>query len=146
MVMNWWLMVIDDFDFVGVPVFPDEADAPLVIDADAVPARQIALEGFKPVAGWHSQVTQIFRCRELGEFAKGDALNVGGKPPGAFALPNLLCLFAAKFLNHFFAVYDARRYTATSSFRIVTRSERACLRGNISGWSASRDARSPFHH
>jgi len=31
-------VVIVDFDFMGVPVLPDEANAPLVIDADIMPA------------------------------------------------------------------------------------------------------------
>ena len=53
MVMVFGLVVINDFDCVRVPVFPDEADAPLVIDADAVSARQVALEGFETVAGRH---------------------------------------------------------------------------------------------
>ena len=93
-------MVIDDFGRVRVPVLPDEADAPLVIDADAVPARQVALEGFEAVARRHPQVIQDRRRRKLRELAKGDALDVGGQPPRAFALPNLLRLRAAEVLNH----------------------------------------------
>lgn len=93
-------MIIYDFDFVRVPVFPDEADAPLVIDADAVPARPIALEGFEAVARRHPHVIQFLRCRELREFAKGHSLDVGWKPARAFALPNFLRLFASEILNH----------------------------------------------
>jgi hypothetical protein len=59
------LVVIDDFDFMGVPVFPDETDAPLVIDADAVPARQVALEGFEALS------------RSSGNTSKARSLQVG---------------------------------------------------------------------
>ena len=39
------LVVIDDFDTVGASCRPDEADAPLAIDADAVLPRAIAFQG-----------------------------------------------------------------------------------------------------
>ena len=94
-------MVIDDFDRVGMTVFPDETDAPLVVDADAVLAHPFALEGFEVIARRHTHVTQGFRGRELREFAKSDALNGGRKPPRGNALPNLLRLFVTEFLNHF---------------------------------------------
>jgi hypothetical protein len=45
------LAVVDDLDLVGVTVVPAEADAPLVVDADAVLAVAITLERFEPVAG-----------------------------------------------------------------------------------------------
>ena len=97
-------MIIDDFDCMRIPVFPDETDAPLIVDADAVLAGSFALEGFEPMAWRHTQVTQGFRRRELSEFANSIALNGGGKPPRAYALPNFLRLFVAKILNHFFSV------------------------------------------
>jgi len=95
-------MVIDDFNRVRMPVFPDKTDAPLVVNADAVLARQVALEGFEAVAWRHTQVTQGFSGGELRELTEGDTLNIGGEPPGAFALPNLLRLFVAEILNHCF--------------------------------------------
>jgi hypothetical protein len=32
-------MVINNFDLMRVAILPDEADSPLVVDANAVPAR-----------------------------------------------------------------------------------------------------------
>ena len=93
-------MIINDFDFVCVPALPDEANPPLVIDANAVLACPLPLEGFEAIARRHSHVIQILRCRKLRELPKGIALDVGGKPTRAFALPNLLSLLAAKILNH----------------------------------------------
>lgn len=42
--MSNLLVVVDDLDSVSVAVFPDEADAPLVIDPDRVLALPVALE------------------------------------------------------------------------------------------------------
>jgi len=44
-------VVVDDFDGVRVPIFPDEADAPLVIDADAMLALPLPLESFERLPG-----------------------------------------------------------------------------------------------
>lgn len=49
-------VVVHDLNVVGITVLPDEADAPLVIDANAVLAPAIALEGLKRVAGRGLQV------------------------------------------------------------------------------------------
>jgi hypothetical protein len=45
------LVIIDDLHLVGIAVIPDEADAPLVVDADAVLSFAVALECFESVAG-----------------------------------------------------------------------------------------------
>lgn len=45
------LMVISDFDFVGVTADPTEAQTPLVIDTNAVLTGTLAFERFEPVAG-----------------------------------------------------------------------------------------------
>ena len=42
-------MVADDFHIVGITVFPDETDSPLVIDPYAVLSRSAAPEFFGPV-------------------------------------------------------------------------------------------------
>ena len=44
-------VVVDDLDVEGIGGAPDEADAPLIVDADAVLACAIALERLKPIAG-----------------------------------------------------------------------------------------------
>ena len=49
-------MVIDDLDVVCVSVRPAEANAPLVVDADAVLAPAVALQHFQPVSRRDEQV------------------------------------------------------------------------------------------
>jgi len=51
-------MVVNDFHRVGVRSFPVEADAPLVIDPNAVLACAVTLQDFQSVAGWGTKVTQ----------------------------------------------------------------------------------------
>lgn len=48
-------MVIGDLDFVGVAVFPSKADAPLVVDSNAVLAFTIASQCFESVAGRNAE-------------------------------------------------------------------------------------------
>ena len=42
-------MIVHDFDLIGVIIPPDETDPPLVVDADALPPLQVALEGFEVI-------------------------------------------------------------------------------------------------
>ena len=71
-------MVINNFNGVGITVFPDEADAPLVIYPDAVLADAIASQRFQSIGGWHSHIIQSFRAMELHQLAQCGALNVRG--------------------------------------------------------------------
>src|ERR1700737_3339506 len=48
------LVVVDQLDVPGAAGTPREADAPLVVDADAVLAGAAAGQLFEPVAGWHA--------------------------------------------------------------------------------------------
>lgn len=47
-------MVVDYFNFVGIAVFPDEADAPLLIDTDAMLSFAISRESFEVITGRYS--------------------------------------------------------------------------------------------
>ena len=51
-------MIVHDLDLVGVAVLPDEADPPLIIDADAVLAAASTLERLEPVARRDAQVLE----------------------------------------------------------------------------------------
>ena len=55
-------MVINDLNLVGVDVFPDENDPPLLVDPNAVKFTQIAGQFFKSIARRNAQVIQ-FGCR-----------------------------------------------------------------------------------
>jgi hypothetical protein len=93
-------MVIDDFYFMGISIFPDETNAPLVVYADTVPPGSIPLEGFQSVGGWDPQVIQAFRLIESDQFSQGRALKIRRHFSGRVALPNLFGLLRAERLYH----------------------------------------------
>jgi hypothetical protein len=67
-------MVIDDLDLPGVAAPPLEADAPLVVDPDAVLTLSGALQGFEPVSGWRTQLAKRPHGIEGQQFTPRDPL------------------------------------------------------------------------
>ena len=51
-------MVVDDFNTVGTSCRPDEADAPLPIDADAVLPCAAAFQGLQLIVWRHGEILQ----------------------------------------------------------------------------------------
>ena len=49
-------MIVDDLDVRGAGRRPAKADAELVVDANAVLASAISLEGFEPIPRWHAHI------------------------------------------------------------------------------------------
>jgi len=58
-------VVVHNFDLMRAIVFPDKANAALIIHADAVLAFAVALQRFELIAGWNSQAREICRRVEL---------------------------------------------------------------------------------
>lgn len=54
-------MAVDDLDVFGSGGRPAEADAPLIVDADAVGVGAVALELLEAVAGRNAQVADLVR-------------------------------------------------------------------------------------
>jgi hypothetical protein len=79
------LMVINNFHPIRVAVAPDEANPPLVIDANAVLADAAALQGFQPVARRRQQIAQCPRPVQVFQFSPGGILNVRRQLAGAFS-------------------------------------------------------------
>ena len=65
-------MVVGDFDFVGIPVLPQEADSILLVHADAVLAVPIAGQAFEAIAGWYGELAEITNAVQLGQLASHD--------------------------------------------------------------------------
>lgn len=51
-------MIIHNLDLIGIPVSPDKAHTPLIVDPDAVLAFAIAFQGFETIGEPYSQVIQ----------------------------------------------------------------------------------------
>lgn len=75
-------MIIDDLHVRSTRSRPAEADAILIVHPDAVLARPVTLERFKPVSGRHAKVVQTSGDLQLPELSTRDVLNAV-KPPDA---------------------------------------------------------------
>ena len=58
-------MVIDNLGIEHVAILPSEADAPLLVDADAVLARAVALECLELIRRGNHQIAQIRSAIEV---------------------------------------------------------------------------------
>src|SRR5499427_11052599 len=56
------LVIVFDADFVRMSVLPPKRHPVLLVHANAVAARLVALQEFEPVSGWNRQVIQTTRC------------------------------------------------------------------------------------
>ena len=73
-------MVIDDLDIEHVAILPSEADAPLLVDADAVLAGAVALECLERVRWGNHQIAQIRSAIEVLQLRARAALDAMRKP------------------------------------------------------------------
>ena len=73
-------MVIDDLDIEHVAILPSEADAPLLVDADAVLAGEVALECLERVRWGNHQIAQIRSAIEVLQLLARAALDAMRKP------------------------------------------------------------------
>jgi hypothetical protein len=94
------LVVIDDLDVIGVPVLPAEADAPLIVDANTVLARAVALELFKSVAGRNTQVLELLGGIDETNLTEHEPEQVGGEPPDTLSLEQALGVPIREALDH----------------------------------------------
>ena len=74
-------VVVDDFDVVRIPVTPDEADAPLVVDADAVLALPAPRQPLETVRRREPQVVDAVGIVQHAELPECHGLDVAGKLP-----------------------------------------------------------------
>lgn len=69
-------MVIDDLDIEHVAILPSEADAPLLVDADAVLASAVALECLELIRRRDHQIAQIRGAVEVFQLLACALLNL----------------------------------------------------------------------
>jgi hypothetical protein len=68
-------VVVNDLNFVRVSVSPYEADAPLIIDSNAVLAMAIAAQAFEPVSSRSGQIAELRGEMNLVELPPSDSLD-----------------------------------------------------------------------
>jgi len=81
-------------------ILPDEADPPLVIDADGVLSLSAALESFELVARRYTKVIEPPGVIQKTQLPQRRSLNIGWKPSAAAARPNRCCLSVTKADDH----------------------------------------------
>jgi hypothetical protein len=70
------LLVVADLNALGLTLVPDEAQAPLVIDAYAVLSCPVTRQGFKMVSGWYPQIFKPLHGVEHPQLPTSDGLNL----------------------------------------------------------------------
>lgn len=93
-------MVVDDLDRFSVAARPAEADAPLIVDADAVPPRAPTDERLESIPGRHSEFIEPDGRIHDAELPEHDAAEVGRVAPDRFALPEALGVAVSEAANH----------------------------------------------
>jgi hypothetical protein len=93
-------VVVNNFNVIGVPIFPVEADSPLVVNSDTPLAFSVASELLKPIRRRDSEEFQGCRSMNLRQFAKTNPLNIRRQPGRKRTLENLLGILGPKRLNH----------------------------------------------
>jgi hypothetical protein len=68
-------VIVDDLYVVCVAVPPNEANTPLVIDADAVLAVPVALQGLQSISRRNGNVGEVSGSIQLPQFSQRNPLN-----------------------------------------------------------------------
>src|ERR1700692_2691163 len=63
------LVVVRDFDFVGIAPLPAETDSVLFIDADTVLTAPMSLKTLQSIARWHGKLPKVSDSIELSQLA-----------------------------------------------------------------------------
>lgn len=93
-------VVVHDLDIIGVPVFPPEADAPLVVNLNAPMTFSVSDQFLKHIRRWDTQKLKGRGPVDLGKLSKGGALNRLRKPPRESPSENFLRFCVLERLYH----------------------------------------------
>ena len=93
-------MIIYNLNVLRLVTGPFEANAPLVIDADAILSRSVTLEFFQPVAWRCRQISQIFGVIQINQLSTSRALHVFRQLLGSLADEDFLGFVRGERLDH----------------------------------------------
>ena len=127
-------VVIHNFHIACIAVIPDKTQTKLVIDANAVLSRAVAIQGFQSVSWWRPQEFQRGSAVELLQFSLGGGFEVY-EALDAFALEQCLRILASERFDHVEMMY---RITV-SGIRFVNKS------GKVNRFAKISDA-DPYPH
>jgi hypothetical protein len=93
-------VIVDDLYVVRIGTEPAEADAPLIVDSDAVSASPVPGEFLKAIRGRNAEVEEAGRGIKHDEFAKGNSLKVRRHSANPLPFEKALCVGVAKAADH----------------------------------------------
>jgi hypothetical protein len=93
-------VVVDDCNVERITVSPTEANAPLIVHADAVLSGSVALQSLQAVPRWNPQILKPLDSIELHKLSKHGPLKLRGEPPGADASEETLGLTIGEASDH----------------------------------------------
>ena len=73
-------MAVDDLDIGWPSIRPDEANPPLIVDADAVLTLPVASQPLQPIRGRRPKIADDLRLIEQAQLTRRDALSVRRRP------------------------------------------------------------------
>lgn len=97
-------MIVHYLDLIGVAVVPDKANAPLVVDADAVLTVAATRKSLKAITGRDSQVIQVRSVMEHHQLGLGTTLDMLREPADATAFGNRLGITVVVTPDHLLSV------------------------------------------
>ena len=89
MLITILLMIVGDLDLEGVALPPEEANSPLIVDPNAVPAFSITRELFEAVSWRNPQICQGICCIQNPKLNVGPALNIPVQTAARLPVKNL---------------------------------------------------------
>jgi len=92
--------MIYDFNVIRIAPGPPEADAPLIVDPDAMLAGTVALQFLQPVAGRHPQILQRLSGIDSHQPPQHGALERRGKAPDALPVEEMLRISIGEAPDH----------------------------------------------
>lgn len=93
-------MVVDDLHVEGVKVAPGEADAPLIVDADAPLTLAVAAQGFQPIARGRPQIVEPRGRVDREQLGAGPPLDLLRQIADGVSGEDCRCAFVGKALDH----------------------------------------------
>ena len=85
-------MVVNDFNLVGIPVTPLEANSPTLIDPDAVLSLPVSRQLLKSIARRNAEIGEAKCVIEHSEFSVSSLLDVSRETRRPFAAEDPGCL------------------------------------------------------
>jgi hypothetical protein len=85
-------MVVNDFNLVGIPVTPLEANSPTLIDPDAVLSLPLSRQLLKSIARRNAEIIEAKRVIEHSEFSVSSLLDFSRETRRPFAAEDPGCI------------------------------------------------------